>query len=82
VKVSDGIHVQKKANAAEPQQFAIACLAQCPGLSVKMAYTITQQFGSFSGILAASAKEIEEVKVGTRKVGPVVSARLYELLHH
>jgi ERCC4-type nuclease len=82
VKVTDGIHVQKKANAADPTQFAISCLAQCPGVSVKMAEQLVQTFGSLQGILNKTAVELEVVKVGTRKVGPVVSKRLHELLHY
>jgi ERCC4-type nuclease len=78
VKVSDGIHIQKKANSAE--QFAVTCLAQCPGVSVKMAEALLQTFHSIKGVMDAEQKEIELVKVGTRKVGPVVSKRLKELL--
>ena len=81
IKVTDGIHIQKKDNAADPTQFAISCLAQCPGVSVKMAYQLVQTFGTFQGILNASSAELEAVKVNARKVGPVVSKRLYELLH-
>jgi len=29
----------------------------------------------------AQAKSLEQVKVGARKVGPVVAKRLYEMLH-
>lgn len=82
VKVSDGIHVQKKANAMNPRQFAMACLAQCTGVSVKMAEAIMDTFGSFPGVIAASVKEIQEVKVGARRVGPAVAQRLWNLLHH
>ena len=81
IKVTDGIHVQKKANASDPTYFAISCLAQCPGVSVKMAETLITTFHSLSGIMKATVKEIEVVKVGTRKVGPVVSQRLKTLLH-
>uniref|UniRef100_A0A6C0KVM1 ERCC4 domain-containing protein n=1 Tax=viral metagenome TaxID=1070528 RepID=A0A6C0KVM1_9ZZZZ len=81
VKVTDGIHIQKKVNASDPTQFAIACLAQCPGVSVKMAEQLVQTFGTFQGILNASSAELEAVKVGARKLGPVVSKRLHELLH-
>ena len=81
VKVTDGIHVQKKANASDPTYFAISCLAQCPGVSVKMAETLMTTFHSFSGIMKATIKEMEVVKVGARKVGPVVSQRLHALLH-
>jgi ERCC4-type nuclease len=82
VKVTDGIHVQKKANAMDPRQFAICCIAQCPGISVKAAEQLVITFGSLPGVIQASKEEIEQVKVGARKIGPVVSKRLYELLHH
>ena len=82
VKVTDGIHVQKKANAMDPRQFAICCIAQCPGVSVKAAEQLVTTFGSLPGVLQATIKELEQVKVGARKIGPVVSKRLYELLHH
>lgn len=81
VKVTDGIHVQKKANASDHRQFAICCLAQCPGVSVKMAETLIDNFGSLKGVIEASIKDIEVVKVGTRKIGPVVSKRLSEILN-
>jgi ERCC4-type nuclease len=82
VKVTDGIHVQKKANAMDPRQFAICCIAQCPGISVKAAEQLVITFGSLPGVIQATKEEIEKVKVGARKIGPVVSKRLYELLHH
>ena len=82
VKVTDGIHVQKKANAMDPRQFAICCIAQCPGVSVKAAEQLVTTFGSLPGVIQATKEEIEKVKVGARKIGPVVSKRLYELLHH
>jgi ERCC4-type nuclease len=82
VKVTDGIHVQKKANAMDPRQFAICCIAQCPGVSVKTAEQLVTIFGSLPGVIKASKEELEQVKVGARKIGPVVSKRLYELLHH
>jgi ERCC4-type nuclease len=81
VKVTDGLHIQKKANAADPRQFAIACLAQCPGVSVKMAEQLLETYGSLNVILQTPYTEMEKVKVGTRKIGPVVSKRLYDLLH-
>lgn len=80
VKVTDGIHIQKKANASDHRQFAISCLAQCPGVSVKMAEAIIDTFGTLPDVINADAKQIEEVKVGNRKVGPVVSKRLSNIL--
>lgn len=82
VKVTDGIHVQKKANAMDPRQFAICCIAQCPGISVKAAEQLVITFGSLPGVIEASKENLEQVKVGLRKIGPVVSKRLYELLHY
>lgn len=79
VKVTDGIHIQKKANSAV--QFGISCLAQCPGVSVKIAEALIDKFGSLKGVMETDVKEIEELKVGVRKIGPVVSKRLNELLH-
>lgn len=82
IKMTDNIHVQKKANAAEPLQFAIACLAQCPGVSIKMSEALITHFGSLQAVMAAPVKDIEQVKVGARKVGPIVSKRLHEILNH
>ena len=81
IKVEDGLHVQKKVNAADPKQFAIMCLAQCPGVSIKIAETLITTFGTLKNVIDAPVKEIEMVKVGSRKVGPVVSARLHEILN-
>ena len=80
IKVADGLHVQKKVNAQDPRQFSIACLSQCPGVSVKMAEALINAFGSLKGVMEAPVKDIENVKVGARKVGPVVSKRLKDLL--
>jgi ERCC4-type nuclease len=80
IKVTDGIHIQKKANASDHKQFAISCLAQCPGVSVKMAEAIMDTFGTLPDVINADAKEIEVIKVGNRKVGPVVSKRLSNIL--
>jgi ERCC4-type nuclease len=81
VKVADGLHIQKKANAGDHRQFAITCLAQCPGVSVKMAEALVETFKSLKGVMDAPVKDIENVKVGTRRVGPVVSKRLVDILN-
>jgi hypothetical protein len=46
-----------------------------------MAEAILAAFGTFPAIMEATAKEIEVVKVGSRKVGQAVSQRLFGLLH-
>lgn len=81
VKVSDGIHVQKKKNASDPKAFTTACLAQCPGVSVKMADSLVAAYPTFSQVMALSLKELEEHKVGARRIGPAVAKRLWDLLH-
>jgi len=81
IKVSDGIHVQKKANAADPKQFAIACLAQCPGVSVKMAEALITAMGTLKAVMEADIKQLAEIKVGSRKVGPVVATRLHGIMN-
>lgn len=80
VKVSDGIHIQKKTNAMNPQQFALHCLAQCSGVSVKMAESILESFGSLQGVMNATVEELKEIKVGSRRIGPVVAQRIHDLL--
>jgi ERCC4-type nuclease len=81
VKVSDGLHIKKKVNAMEHSQFAITCLAQCPGVSIKMAEALIQRFISLKGVMDASVNDIENIKVGNRKIGPVVSKRLNSILN-
>lgn len=81
VKVTDGLHVQKKVNALDPKQFGIMCLAQCPGVSIKMAECLITTFGSLKAVIDTPVKEIEQVKVGNRKIGPVVSNRLHEIIN-
>ena len=81
VKVSDGIHVQKKQNASDPKGFVTACLAQCPGVSVKMAESLVTAYPGLERIMALTQKEVEGHKVGTRRIGPAVAKRLWDLLH-
>ena len=81
VKVSDGIHVQKKANAADPRQFYLQCLVQCPGVSVKMGEQLVEIFPTLEHLMGASKEAIQEVKVGARRIGPAIAGRLYGLLH-
>ena len=79
VKVSDGIHVQKKANAS--QTFAVGALAQCPGVSVKIAEAILAAQGSLRGVMDATPEAIAEIKVGAKRIGPAVAKRLSEMLN-
>lgn len=76
------IHVQKKVNAGQPKHFATASLAQCPGVSAKMADVLTTHFTSWDQIMSASQEAIEAiVQPNGRRVGPAVAARIFDLLH-
>ena len=82
LRAIDSIHVSKKVNAIDPKQFRMACLAQCTGVSVKMAETLATIYSSWSTLLAASEKDIAAiVQPGGRKVGPAVAKRLWSLFH-
>ena len=81
IKVMDGLHIQKKANAQDPRQFSIACIAQVPGISVKMAEAVIEVFGTLKNVMNAPLRDLENVKVGARRMGPVASKRLKELLN-
>jgi len=45
-----------------------------------MAEAIIDTFGTLPDVINADAKQIENVKVGNRKVGPIVSKRLSNIL--
>jgi ERCC4-type nuclease len=81
VKVSDGLHVQKKQNASDPKAFLTACLAQCSGVSIKMADSLATTYPSLALLLSLTSKDLEAHKVGTRRLGPAVANRLWGLLH-
>lgn len=83
VKVSDGLHVQKKQNASDPKAFLMACLAQCNGISVRAAESLVSAYPTLTQIMALTAKQLEEHRVagGNRRLGPAVAKRLWGLLH-
>ena len=78
---TDVMHTTKKSNTGDPKVFAVACLQQCPGVSVKAASALIDAFGSLKTILEQEEKSLAEVKVGERRFGPAVAKRLYALLH-
>lgn len=82
LRAVEAIHVTKKVNAADPAQFYVAALVQCPGVSVKMAECIQATFPSWPALLAAEEPQIAAlVQPSGRKVGPAVAKRIYGLLH-
>jgi len=82
LRAVDNVHVTKKVNAGDPKQFMMASLAQCPGISVKMAEAIQTAFPTWTLLMAADEKGIAEiVQANGRKVGPAIAKRLFTLLH-
>ena len=82
LRAVDSVHVTKKVNANDPKQFMMAALAQCPGISVKMAEAIYTFAPTWTALMAADEKGFETIVQGNgRKVGPAVAKRLFALLH-
>lgn len=82
LRAVDSVHVVKKVNANDPKQFMMAALAQCPGVSIKMAEAIHTAFPTWTALMGADEKGLEMiVQANGRKVGPVVAKRLFALLH-
>jgi ERCC4-type nuclease len=79
---TDVQHIQKKTNKDDPKAFAIAALQGCPGVSAKTATAIWDTLGqSFEKIMLAEETAFASIKVGEKRLGPVVAKRLYALLH-
>lgn len=82
ISLAENIHVAKKKNACDPKIFAIACLANCHGMSSKMADTVLDKCKSWEELLRASADDISNLKLENgRRIGPVVANRLHGILH-
>ena len=47
-----------------------------------MAIAILAECGTLKAVMEKPVNELGEIKVGARKVGPVVSKRLHEILTH
>jgi ERCC4-type nuclease len=79
---TDVQHIQKKTNKDDPKAFAIAALQGCPGVSAKTATAIWDTLGkSFEQIMLAEEPAFAAIKIGEKRLGPVVAKRLYALLH-
>lgn len=81
LRAIDSIHVVKKTNAADPRHFAVACLAQCPGVSAKAGEAILDACGgTLQGVMDAGQEKIAAVVVGKKRVGPACAGRLWGVL--
>lgn len=78
---TDVMHTTKKANKDDPRAFACGSLQGCPGVSAKSAAAIWDATGSWQKLLDMEEKALAGIKVGERRLGPVVAKRLWTLLH-
>lgn len=82
ISYTDVQHITKKANKDDPKAFAIAALQGCPGISAKSATTIWEGVnGSWQRLLEMTEKDLIEIKVGERRLGPAAAKRLWSLFH-
>ena len=77
---TDVQHVTKKANKDDPKAFACAALQGCPGVSAKSAAAVWEVAQTWQRLLEMTEKELAEIKVGERRLGPAVAKRLRALL--
>lgn len=81
VSYTDVQHVTKKANKDDPKAFACAALQGCPGVSSKSATAIWEVAQTWPRLLEMTQKELAEIKVGERRLGPAVAKRLRTLFN-
>lgn len=80
---TDVMSFQKKVNKDDPENFTLAVLQQCNGVSCEKAKALLTSFKSLKGLMDATEKEITEVKTPNgRKLGPALGKRLYDHLHY
>jgi len=59
-----------------------ACLTCITGVSGSKAVALMKEFGSIAKLAEAKTDEIANVKLGTRKIGPVVASRVLGVLNN
>lgn len=85
----DTVKVAKKDNMT-PKLCNIVQLSQIPGVSKQTAETIINKYGSLTNLITEYNKldkdkaipMLKEIKLANRKVGPVLSKRIYEYLFY
>ena len=86
----DTIKICKKDNM-NPKLCNIVQLSQIPGVSKQMGETIIEKYGSLSNLILEYNKIIEDkdklellknIELTNRKIGPVISKRIYEFLFY
>lgn len=89
VNYLENIKINKKSNIT-PQNWSCLALSNIPGVSVKIANTIIQEFGSIKNLInkyseieeEKKEKLLSELKIidGSRKIGNVLSKKIFEYL--
>ena len=84
----DTVKIAKKDNMT-PKLCNIVQLSQIPGVSKVMAETIIEKYGSISNLICEYQKlekdkkdMLKNIKLTNRKLGPIVSKRIYEYLFY
>jgi ERCC4-type nuclease len=77
---TDVTHITKKGNKDDPKVFMCTALQSCPGVSGKIANKLCEVYTTFSDIICAEEETVANIKVGERRIGPVIAKRLKKLL--
>ena len=70
------IHVKKKDNSSDPKYVYLSMVQQISGISKTVAEALHSSFGSIPRLCAANEQDLAAVKVGARKLGPKLAAKI------
>jgi ERCC4-type nuclease len=79
VSYTEVMSSSKRTNRSE--NLGSAMLQQCPGISAKSADAILEHYKTFAAVITASETDLANLKVGARRLGPVIAKRLWDLFH-
>ncbi len=75
----ESLPTSKRSKVSDAKALAVQMLRQTPGVSAKAASAVLARFPSLLSVLSATEEELADVKVGTRRLGPVCARRILEL---
>jgi len=75
------IHVKKKDNQSDSKYLYLAMIQQVSGISGAIASKLQEVYPKLSDLWLVEEKDLVEVKIGSRKLGPKVASKLYNALH-
>ncbi len=85
IEYTNAVKIKKKENIV-PKVCFINQLRQIPGVSCTMAQVLSQEYHNMGDLIKSyqgnekGDKMLKDIKVGNRKLGPVVSKRIYEYI--